>query len=113
MNQIKNPCLACGSCCAFFRVSFYWGENETTTKTSEILTEKITHHMVAMKGTNAYPPRCVALLGEIGHSVSCSHYENRPSPCRNFSYSWDNDIQNNDCDRARNANGLLALVRKT
>ncbi|MDX1269447.1 MAG: YkgJ family cysteine cluster protein, partial [Oceanisphaera sp.] len=21
-----NPCLTCGACCAFFRVSFYWGE---------------------------------------------------------------------------------------
>ncbi|WP_142908916.1 CxxCxxCC domain-containing protein, partial [Klebsiella pneumoniae] len=21
-----NPCMTCGACCAFFRVSFYWAE---------------------------------------------------------------------------------------
>ncbi|EKJ0223351.1 YkgJ family cysteine cluster protein, partial [Escherichia coli] len=21
-----NPCMACGACCAFFRVSFYWAK---------------------------------------------------------------------------------------
>ncbi|MBB8903342.1 YkgJ family cysteine cluster protein, partial [Escherichia coli] len=21
-----NPCITCGACCAFFRVSFYWAE---------------------------------------------------------------------------------------
>ncbi|HAO2094658.1 TPA: YkgJ family cysteine cluster protein, partial [Escherichia coli] len=23
MNN-PNPCMTCGACCAFFRVSFYW-----------------------------------------------------------------------------------------
>ena len=28
-----NPCMTCGACCAFFRVSFYWAEaNGETTK---------------------------------------------------------------------------------
>ncbi|MBR7358785.1 YkgJ family cysteine cluster protein, partial [Klebsiella pneumoniae] len=21
-----NPCMTCGACCAYFRVSFYWAE---------------------------------------------------------------------------------------
>ncbi|HBP8873638.1 TPA: YkgJ family cysteine cluster protein, partial [Escherichia coli] len=25
MNN-PNPCMRCGACCAFFRVSFYWAE---------------------------------------------------------------------------------------
>ncbi|EGR9493162.1 YkgJ family cysteine cluster protein, partial [Escherichia coli] len=25
MNN-PNPCMTCGACCAFFRVSFYWAE---------------------------------------------------------------------------------------
>jgi len=24
--SIDNPCLTCGACCAYFRVSFYFGE---------------------------------------------------------------------------------------
>ncbi len=25
MSEI-NPCMTCGACCAYFRVSFYWAE---------------------------------------------------------------------------------------
>ncbi len=23
----ENPCINCGACCAYFRVSFYWAES--------------------------------------------------------------------------------------
>lgn len=25
----NNPCVSCGACCAYFRVSFYWAESES------------------------------------------------------------------------------------
>ncbi|EAX0008081.1 YkgJ family cysteine cluster protein, partial [Salmonella enterica] len=24
--SVLNPCMTCGACCAYFRVSFYWAE---------------------------------------------------------------------------------------
>ncbi|MDH5484426.1 MAG: YkgJ family cysteine cluster protein [Gammaproteobacteria bacterium] len=82
----NNPCIICGACCVSFRVSFYWGET-TTVQVGGVpdeLTEKINNHRVAMRGTNQKNPRCIALDGEISQLVSCSIYDNRPSPCREF-----------------------------
>ena len=28
MSEILNPCVSCGACCGYFRVSFYWAEAE-------------------------------------------------------------------------------------
>jgi len=88
----ENPCLSCGACCAFFRVSFYWGE---TTDSSEgsvpaYLTEDVTPFYRAMKGSNQNHPRCFALDGEIGTSVCCSIYELRSSSCRDFNVDFVN-----------------------
>ena len=82
----ENPCLTCGACCAFFRVSFYWGE---TTDSPEgtvpaHLTEDVTPFFRAMKGSNQKNPRCIALEGEIGEGAHCAIYELRSSSCRDF-----------------------------
>jgi Fe-S-cluster containining protein len=37
-----------------------------------------------MKGTDSYPPRCIALEGELGQVVRCSIYADRPLVCREF-----------------------------
>ncbi|GAB4413661.1 MAG: hypothetical protein OHK0054_02490 [Sideroxydans sp.] len=37
-----------------------------------------------MKGTDGFPPRCIALEGEVGKQVSCSIYADRPTSCREF-----------------------------
>ncbi|MLR39642.1 YkgJ family cysteine cluster protein, partial [Salmonella enterica subsp. enterica] len=26
--SVLNPCMTCGACCAYFRVSFYWAEGD-------------------------------------------------------------------------------------
>lgn len=88
----ENLCLSCGACCAFFRVSFYWGE---TTESDEgtvpaYLTEDITPFFRAMKGSNQKRPRCIALEGEVSHSVRCSIYEQRSSSCRDFGIEFTN-----------------------
>ncbi|MEJ2096277.1 MAG: YkgJ family cysteine cluster protein [Deltaproteobacteria bacterium] len=50
--------------------------------------------------------RCIALEGSIGVHVRCTIYDGRPSPCRNFMAAWQDDIANDQCNRARALYGL-------
>lgn len=108
---MSNPCLSCGACCAFFRASFHWLETSAAAggATPAELTVQVSQHLVAMRGTDRNPPRCIALEGSIGSSVRCSIYELRASPCRDFQASWVDGQHNERCDRARAAHGLLPL----
>lgn len=107
-----NPCLSCGACCAFFRCSFYWREGDDATPGGGpvVLTEDISQHRRAMRGTNQRQPHCVALAGVVGVSAGCSIYDRRPTTCRIFVPSWFNGEPNVDCDRARAAHGLPPLT---
>ncbi len=110
MSEILNPCVSCGACCGYFRVSFYWAEAEDGGGTVPLsLTEPLTPFLRCMQGTNSKSPRCNALDGEIGNAVSCSIYLNRPSPCREFDQSGENGLRNEACDRARERYGLPPL----
>lgn len=105
-----HPCLKCGACCAFYRVSFHW--SETLQESFNVPIEKaaaITPHIMSMNGTNISQPKCESLLGDVGKSVRCVIYENRPSPCRNFSASYENGERNVRCDQARLSKGLHPL----
>lgn len=105
-----SPCLSCGACCAFFRVSFYWGECQSAGgNVPDILTTQVTPHLACMKGTGAEPTRCHALLGDVGAEVRCTIYENRPSPCREFNVHGERGLSNDDCNRARAHYGLPPL----
>jgi hypothetical protein len=105
--MIEHPCLACGACCAHFRVSFYWAE-----PVPEQHTEKLNAHRSFMRGTD-HPeaPRCVVLQGKVGDRVSCGIYESRPSPCRDFEASFESGVENPRCAAARIAKGLHPLTR--
>lgn len=83
----NNPCVSCGACCAYFRVSFYWAESESGGGTvPQDLTEQITPFMSAMKGTNQkHNTRCTALTGTVGECVSCAIYSQRPTLAANSS----------------------------
>lgn len=117
MMYIENPCLRCGACCAYFRVSFYWGETDPTQggTVPEESTEMFTGLRVCMKGTNQSHPRCMALKGEIGRRVYCSIYACRPGPCRQFGVHWvrghvyyrADDLER--CNKARKAWSLPPL----
>ena len=109
---MSNPCLTCGACCAFYRVSFHWSETERFLggATPSELTQRVTPHRAAMRGTQSAPPRCVALCGDIGKDVRCTVYEQRPSPCREFAASWADGRRSERCDRARAAHGLPPLT---
>ncbi|MHD0644779.1 YkgJ family cysteine cluster protein [Pseudomonas aeruginosa] len=105
-----NPCTSCGACCAYFRVSFFWGECQSAggTVPDDAVTQ-ISPTLVAMNGTNAKPARCEKLAGEIGYTVGCTMYESRSTPCRDFEASWSNGEPNPRCDDARAAHGLPPL----
>ncbi len=110
--ETENLCLACGACCAFFRVSFYWAETDAATPEGvpSELTEKMNDFRVAMLGSASSSPRCVALCGFIGRRAACSIYAKRSSVCRDFTPSWENGQINPRCDQARSAWGLTPLL---
>lgn len=81
--SVLNPCMTCGACCAYFRVSFYWAEGDDASgRVPASLTEPVTPFLRCMAGTNQKQPHCKALIGTPGENVSCAIYENRPSTCR-------------------------------
>ena len=100
MPDAANPCQQCGACCAMYRVSFYWAE---AADFAESLVEQISPVRACMRGTNQAAPRCNALTGHVGESVSCSIYAQRPSPCREVEPGDDK------CVRARARHGLAPL----
>lgn len=109
---MPNPCLSCGACCAFYRVSFYWAEcdDQTPGGVPVELTGDLGPFRRMMKGTGRMPPRCIALEGEIGKSVYCSIYARRPSICRAVEASYANGVPSEQCDKARIAFGLPPLT---
>jgi len=106
-----NPCTSCGACCATYRVSFYHGETDDLPGglVPAGLVEKLTAVMACMRGTERQPPRCVALRGAIGESVSCAIYEFRPSPCREFAPLAAVGRGDDACNAARARHGLGML----
>lgn len=99
-------CVACGACCASYRVSFYWAETDAhpAGQVPQQLTAPISPQRVAMRGTLHAPVRCVALQGEVGREVACAIYPQRASPCH--------EVQPGDdkCLSARARHGLGALT---
>lgn len=107
----KNPCVGCGACCAYFRVSFHWSECKSSHgNVDDDKTSQVTPHRVAMKGTEGKNPRCVNLSGTVGVDSSCSDYTSRPTPCRDFDASYEKNIQSEGCDKARISHGLTPLT---
>ena len=105
MSQTGEECQQCGACCAAFRVSFYWTETTAHpdgTVPAE-LTTPVSPHLVAMRGTDTKPVRCIALNGEIGRSVNCTIYPLRSSTCH------DCEAGSEKCNRARQQYGLPAI----
>ena len=105
-------CLSCGACCAAFRVDFHRADLATfeTVGVPEALTVPLTATLVRMRGTDEAPPRCVALEGELGRQVSCSIYDRRPGPCRDFAPYAPLGMGDDACDRARRRYGLPPLA---
>lgn len=104
-------CLSCGACCAAFRVDFHCSDLAAAERPGVPveLTVPLTATLVRMRGTDEAPPRCVALVGEVGQMVSCSIYAQRPGPCRDFAPYAPIGMGDDACDRARRRYGLPPL----
>lgn len=99
-----HPCLACGACCASFRVDFSVHESEEAGgQVPAGLAVEVNDGLRRMRGTDHSPPRCAALTGRIGQRAACGIYEWRPSPCREFEAGSD------ACRSARARHGLAPL----
>ena len=100
-----HPCLACGACCASFRVDFSVYEvDEHGGRVPSGLAVEVTDSTCRMRGTDHSPPRCAALTGQVGVKAACGIYEWRPSPCREFEAGSD------ACNAARARFGMGALT---
>ena len=113
LPRMSHPCQSCGACCAAYRVGFHWSEAEPAAGGSGVpaaMAEVLDPFRLAMRGTWARQPHCVALEGEVGAQVGCRIYARRPSPCRELQASWENGAQSPQCDRARAMHGLAALT---
>ncbi len=100
-----HPCLTCGACCAFSRVSFHRTElrgfgGRTPPEITGPRPTPEHHHLL---GTDGPAPRCVALEGTVGVATRCGIYEDRPSVCRGVEPGtpW--------CDAARERHGMAPL----
>jgi len=110
---MSHPCLACGACCAAYRVSLHWSEAEPSLGgvVPVALTEVLDSHQRCMRGTWSKQPRCIALEGEVGRDARCTIYDARPTACRDLRMSWENGAPNPQCDRARISHGMAPLTR--
>ena len=99
-----NPCLACGACCASFRVDFSPEELQSRGGcVPDGLAVELGDTLARMRGTDHARPRCAALTGQVGQRAACGIYEWRPSPCREF------EAGSAACNRARQRHGLAPL----
>lgn len=112
MPDAVHPCLTCGACCAFFRVSFHWSECDPGLggMVPMELTEPLRTHERVMRGTAQARPRCVALDAQIGRYSRCTIHDRRPSTCALVPASWEFGAASAQCDKARVAHGLPVLT---
>lgn len=108
---MSHPCLTCGACCAFFRVSFHWSESDPDLggQVPIELTDPLRLHERVMRGTSSSQPRCVALDAEIGRYSRCTIHPVRPSVCAAVPASLEFGTRSAQCDKARLAHGLAEL----
>jgi hypothetical protein len=101
----EHPCLACGACCAAYRVDFAVYELESQGgRVPDGLAVEVTGNTCRMRGTDWQPVRCAALVGKVGERASCGIYEWRPNPCREL------EPLSDGCQRARARHGLAPLA---
>lgn len=109
-NGSDNPCLACGACCASFRVDFDGSELQSQGgAVPDGLADELSAGLARMRGTDHTRPRCAALVGTVGVKASCGIHEWRPSPCREFGLRAPHGLGDDACARARQRHGLPAL----
>lgn len=96
----SNPCMSCGACCAHFRIMLYPDEVAPQGGAPREMVVPV-GGAFCMKGTDAFPPRCVALEGEVGQAVRCTIYAERPQVCREFNEYELDGTPNSRCFKLR------------
>ncbi|MCD9027790.1 YkgJ family cysteine cluster protein [Luteimonas sp. BDR2-5] len=111
---MSHPCLTCGACCAYFRVSFHWSEADPGLggRVPLALTEPLRTHERVMRGTSQAHPRCIALDADIGRYSRCTIHPVRPSVCEAVPASLEFGERSGQCDRSRAAHGLPLLSER-
>lgn len=62
-----NPCMSCGACCAFFRVSFYWAEGSDAGGCVPVeLTEPVSPFCVVWQEQSKNPAAALPLTERLG-----------------------------------------------
>ena len=110
MDDARNPCLACGACCASFTVDF--ARAELLSEGGHVpdgLAVEVNGALCRLRGTDHARPRCAALVGTVGVQASCGIHPWRPSPCREFGLRAPLGIGDEACARARARHGLAPL----
>lgn len=103
-DHASHPCLACGACCACFRVDFSVYElDENGGSVPAGLAVEVNGNTARMRGTDHVPIRCAALVGQVGRAAHCGIYEWRPGPCREL------EPGSHGCEKARARHGLPPL----
>jgi len=87
----------------------HWLEAEQRVLDPELV-EKLDPHRLTMRVNDASRLRCIALAGEIGTTVSCGVYAQRPQCCRDLVASWEFGQRSRQCDLARIRHGLAPLT---
>ncbi len=95
-----NPCMSCGACCAHFRIMLHSDEVEPVGRVPRALVNPV-GAAFCMKGTDVFPPRCIALEGELGQVVRCTIYADRPQVCREFNEYELDGMPNPSCFKLR------------
>lgn len=109
-SPVLHPCQHCGACCASQRVQFH--RHHVTPRgpvPRNLVVPARTKDHVHMRGTEGEQRRCVALEGTVNEVVSCTIYERRPPPCRDFAASYEDGTPAWHCDSARREHGLAPL----
>lgn len=97
---MDSPCRACGACC---RLPVAFAAHELASRGGTVpdaLTEPGRTDHVRMRRRNG---ACIALDGVVGQHTTCTIYDLRPTPCRDF------EAGNPYCDLARDDVGLPSV----
>lgn len=87
---MAHPCLTCGACCAYFRVSFHWSEADPALggRVPIELTDALRTHERVMRGTSQSQPRCIALDATSAATAAAASTTGAPLPALPCPHRW-------------------------
>ncbi len=110
MSEI-NPCMTCGACCAYFRVSFYWAEADDAGGLVPSALTRTADPFPALHERHQSAPETLRGLSGGYRRRRSLHYCKKLGLRRvaEFAMSGENGEENDACNRARARYGLPPL----